>query len=475
MAVAGSWAQAPPPVTWSDPAAQPPTSYQPVPQPYGAPPPPIRYGGDAARPGGGALEALVTGDWPGAARTAALAVLAMLVVSVAGMLLVANGELGSGDTVALVFAGVCLAVGGDAFANAGTDVFESGGASVDIGVLPLTVTLAGMLVLGSSFGRRLRRRGVTGGRDAVFALVRTALVLSLLFVPLALLSSRSPDPFADEGLGEVLDIGGRLGVGVWSSTSGALLFAVAATGLVLLFRRSTPALVRFRARVFPALVGALVVFAAGVVAAVVFVVWALVDIGDEDGVASFLGACLLAFVNGVLAAVLWAAGVPLTGEGGLTAEVVGTRSGSSSISLLTFTDLSGWFWLAPVVLLLVVLPVAVVVVLRQHTVVEARLEGLRFAVALAVVALGAALLLRIAVDSTVGGGVFGATAAATATFNPFLAAFVLALWGGGTGLLAPAIAAALPPGLVGAVRRRYGMAPPPRSGPAVPPPPPMEG
>ena len=54
------------------------------------------------------------------------------------------------ETVALVLAGVCLAVGGDVFGEAEAGSFESAGASVSIGILPLTVTVAGLLVLGSS-------------------------------------------------------------------------------------------------------------------------------------------------------------------------------------------------------------------------------------------------------------------------------------------------------------------------------------
>lgn len=400
----------------------------------------------------------------------------MFAVSLIGMLLVANGQLGFGETLVLVLGGVSLAVGGDMFGEAQASSFESGGTSVDIGILPLTVTAVGLLVLGSSFARRLRKRGVTGGRDVVLQLVRTSLLFSVFFLPLSLLTHYRPDRSADDGLADLVDVEGRIGVGVWTSLSGALLFAVAATGLVALLRGSGPLLGRFRPRVFPALMGALAVFAVGALPAVVFVIWGLTDVPD-GGAVTFLGVSVLGFVNGMLAAVLWTAGVPLTGQGGLAGEF--TR-GSDSIDLRTFTDLSGAYWLAPVVLFAVMLCVAVVVVIRQHTLVEARLEGLRFAAALGVVALAAALLLRIVVQTSTGGGPgFGASATAAATFNPFLAAVVLALWGAVTGLLAPALAAGLHPGIVQALRRRFGMAPQrtvaaPPTAPTAPPQPPQQ-
>ncbi|SEP22686.1 streptophobe family protein [Trujillonella endophytica] len=462
----------------------------PMPYPQGAPVPPPGYGAapygaapygsspygggpGVPPPGWSAVEALLTGDWLGPAKSAVLAVVAMLGVSLFGMLLIANGDLGFAETLVLILAGVCLAVGGDAFAEAEADSFDSATASVSIGVLPLTVTLVGMLVLGATFARRLRRGEVARGRDVLADLVRTALVFALLFIPLPLLARYTPDRFDDGGLGELVDLNGRLGVGVWSTLFGALLFAVATTGLVALLRRSAPLLGRFRPRVMPALRGALVVFAAGTVGAVVFMIWALAENGGEEGVPQFLGVSLLAFVNATLAVVLWAAGGQLTGEGGLTDEITGT----SSIDLLTFTDVHGAFWLAPVVLFAVMQTVAVVVVLRQHTMLTARLEGLRFAAALAFVALVAALLLRFAVDSSTGGGGFRAGVSVEETFNPFLVAFILALWGAVTGLLAPAIAAGLPPNVVQAVRRRYGMADapvaPPAPAPVQPPAPPQ--
>lgn len=480
---AGPPAVPPPTPQWSAPAPPQAQPYGPGPVPpvlqtpadvYGAAPSGGSPGGPTGpvrAPGAATLEALLSGDWLGALRSAVLAVVAMLAVSLVGMLLIANGQLGFGETLVLILGGVCLAVGGDMFGEAEASSFESGSASVSVGILPLTVTVVGLVVLGFSFARRLRKRGVTSGRDVLLQLVRTSLLFTVLFLPLSLLTHYRPDSFEDDGLADLVDVEGRIGVGVWTSLFGALLFAVAATGLVALLRGSGPLLGRFRPRLFPALVGALTVFATGAVAAVVFVIWGLTDIGD-DGAVTFLGVSVLGFVNGVLAAVLWTAGVQLTGEGGLAGEF----SGTESVDLLTFTDLSGAYWLAPVVLFVVMLCVAVVVVIRQHTLVEARLEGLRFAAALAVVALAASLLLRIVVESSASGGPgFGASATASATFNPFLAAFVLALWGAVTGLIAPAIAAGLPPGIVQALRRCFGMAEPRVVAPApvAPPVPPL--
>src|SRR5438309_10442805 len=103
--------------------------------------------------------------------------------------------------------------------------------------------------------------------------------------------------------------------------------------------------------------------------------------------------------------------------------------------------------------------VATALAVRQNTIEDARREGFRFAGALAFVAFVATLLLRIGFD---GGGNasqfngFQAAASGSLMFNPLMAAFVLAIWGVLTGLLAPVVAAKVSAGFVIDVRRRVG-------------------
>ena len=440
--------------------------------PAGSPP--------AGIPGRNVVDRLLTGDWGGAAKAAALAVGVMTAISLIGMLLVTEGGIGFQETVALVFAGVCLAVGGDAFAEADVDTFQNAfGTSFTLGVLPLTVTLAGLGVLAWTFARQVRTSRPGTATDALLHGVRTALVFTAFFLPLSLLTRYTVD---DAGfLGS-----GSLGVGVFSSIAGAFLFAVAALGLTWVLHSSTPMPARvraFRDKTRAPLFGAVAVFSVGVLAVLVGLIYALIE---EDGALGQIGAVVLAAGNGALASVLWSAGVPMNMEGGASTPLLGEFAASSSpsldrsIDLFTFTDISGWFWLAPVLLLVTMVLVATALVVRQNTIEDARREGLRFAGALAAVAFIATLLLRIGVDGEATGSEFAdfefqaeAAADASLMFNPLFAAVVLGVWGVATGLLAPFVGARIGSGFVMGVRRRFGAAtePMPMPMPPMPTPP----
>jgi hypothetical protein len=424
---------------------------QPAPAPWGAQVATAQYPTGAPRRN--PIDALLTGDWGGAAKSAGIAVGAMLGVSLIGMLLISQGDLGFRETLALIFAGVCLAVGGDAFVQADTEGF---GASVSFGVLPLTITFVGLGLLGWSFARQLRRRPPATATDGLLHGVRTVLVFTVCFLPLSLLTRYQNDEFNAFGLT------GQLGIGVFSSLFGAFLFAVAALGLTWFLRRATPLAGRvaaFRDKALAPLVGAVAVFAVGLLAVLVLLVHGLIN-GSEQ--VAQLGGALIAAGNGALLSVLLSAGVPLGMEGSASTPLAQfAPSGSSSVDLLTLTDLSAWFWLAPIVLLAATLLVATALIVRQNTVEDARREGLRFAGALAVVAFVATLLLRIGADSETSG--FDASAGGSVMFNPLLAAVVLGIWGLVTGLVAPVVATKVSSGFVMAVRRRFGAAgdPPP--------------
>jgi hypothetical protein len=436
-------------------------------QPYPAQPTAAPWGSAPAGgppSGKGVIDKLLTGDWGGAAKNAGISVGVMLLVSLVGMLIATEGGIGFRETVALVFAGVCLAVGGDAFVSADSDF---GGATIHLGLLPLTITLAGLGVLGWLSARQLRARGGQSTSDVLLQGVRTVLVFTVVFLPLSLLTRFNGDEPNELGLS------GKLGIGVVSSVFGALLFAVAALGLAWFFSRATVLpgkLGAFRDRARAPLGGALAVFSAGLLGVLVALVYGLIN-GDEK--AAQIGVAILGAGNGALASVLWSAGVPLSLNGNAGASAISelSPSGGENVDLFTFTDGSGWFWLAPVAMLVVTLLVATALAVRQHTVEDARREGFRFAGALAVVAFLATLLLRISTGASGGGlGDFsdvGASASGSAMFNPFLAAVVLALWGVVLGLFAPVVAGKIGSGFVTAVRRRFGVA----SAPTPPPPP----
>ncbi|MGY2128752.1 streptophobe family protein [Blastococcus sp. SYSU DS0617] len=421
----------------------------------------------------------MSGDWSGALRAAGFSVLAMLGLALVGALLLAGGDLGVREVLALTAGAVCTAVGGDVFVDTsvsfsagtplGDDLFGDVDGSAGFGLLPLTLTLAGLTLLGRLFVRSLRARGVQRNIDVLLQGVRTVLVFTALFLPLALLTRYRAD-----GNDELPGFSGRVGVSIWSTLTGALLFAVATLGLVWLFSRQTSTglprrLAALRAQAIAPLLGALAVFGAGVLGVLAFLVYGLVQLDDR---LAQLGLLVLGGGNGMLASVLWSAGVPLDADAGLGRGFVGGPAGGvvgvgRSIDLFTFTDVSGWIWLAPVVLLLVLLAVATVLTVRQNSVEDARREGFRFAGALAVLAFVAALLLRIATDVE-GGLEYVGSAGASATFNPVVAALVLAVWGLVAGLLGPVIATRIPGDLVTTLRARFGVAAPRPVAPAAP-------
>jgi hypothetical protein len=441
------------------PGQQPYPGQYPGQQPYPGQPASAPWGSaapGAPKAGKGVVDKLLTGNWGGAAKNAGIALGVMLLVSLVGMLIATSGGVGFRETVALVFAGMCLAVGGDAYVRADSDF---GGATIHLGILPLTITLAGLGVLGWLSARQLRARGEQSGTDVLLQGVRTVLVFTVVFLPLSLLTRYTGDEPNELGLS------GRLGVGVVSSVFGALLFSVAALGIAWFFSRATvlPGKVgAVRDTMRAPLGGALAVFSAGLLGVVVALVYGLVN-GDEK--AAQIGVAILGAGNGALASVLWSAGVPLglNGNAGVSAFSELSPVGAENVDLFTFTDGSGWFWLAPVALLVVLLLVATALAVRQHTVEDARREGFRFAGALALLAFLAALLLRIGTGGSGGGSgsfsEFGASASGSAMFNPFLAAVVLAIWGVVAGLLAPVLAGKIGSGFVATVRRRFGAAP----------------
>ncbi|MBM7806961.1 hypothetical protein JOD57_002798 [Geodermatophilus bullaregiensis] len=424
--------------------------------PQGAPQQPVA-------PRRNVVDALLTGDWGGAARAGGLAVAAMGAVSLVGVLLATGGGIGFRETIALVFGSVCLAVGGDAFTEAGAESFAS---SMSLSLLPLTVTSAGLGVLAWQSVLQLRRAASATPGDTLLQGVRTVLVFTTCFLPLALLTRYEVESGSDDLAGLVGGLG--VGVGLLSTVIGAVLFAVATLGLTWSFSRSTVLTGRLgavRDASRAPLVGALAVFAVGVLAVLCALGYGLVEVDEPM---AQVGATVLAAVNGVLASVLLSAGVPLNVEGNATAGPLGElwSSGPQQVDLFTLTDASAWAWLAPVALLATTVLVAAALAVRQNTVEDARREGVRFAGALAATAFVAALLVRIAGESefpeyaSFGGGV-------SVTFNPLMAAFVLGLWGVVTGLLAPVVAAKLPSGFVLGVRGRFGAAAQPVQSPVA--------
>lgn len=419
---------------------------------------PWATGGPGAT-GRDSVDALLGGDWAGAAIAAAAATGVMAALALISLLLLGAGDAGTHEIVAATAMLVCAAFGGDLFASdrGGFDTDGFGLGSASVGALPLTLTLAGLTVL--VVVHRRRTRGA-GPRDLLFQGIRTTLVLAALTLLLALVSrvqtGTDPDLFSAPG---------RVGASVPSSVVGAVLFAVAALGLAGFSTRGAALperVVRVREQVRAPLLAAAAVFLLGLLAAVAGLVYTL---STEDDQLQQLGVALLALPNLALGTVLLTMGVPLRAEGsffglGAGASDVSADAASSTVSLLSLTERSALWWLAPVVLALVLVALAVVVVVRQHTLPAARREALRFAGCLAVLAAVAAMLLRISGSgSSSASSLFSGEG--SVLFNPVVAAVVAGLWGLAAAVAAPQVATKTSGSLVQGVRRRFGTAPPP--------------
>ena len=430
---------------------------QPVPEEGWSAPEPGRvpWARQVSTPGSGRdlAGALLGGDWPGAALAALLAVLVMAVLAVVGLLLLGARDAGVHVVLAGAAALVCAAFGGDLFAEAAGRPGAAEVAPASVGVLPLTLTAAGLTVLAVV---HLRRTRGAGPRDLVLQGVRTAVVLGVLAAVLALLSRVRT---ASATALPVPDV--RLGARLPSSVVGAVLFAVAALALAGLLARPGalpgPAR-RLRAALLAPLLAAAAVPLVGVLAALGYLVHELVT-GDDRP--SALGLGLLGLPDGGLGGLLVTLGVPWTGTGGLrgtAGQVVRTATGDS-VTLLSVTERSAWWWLAPVVLAVALVLAATVLAVRHDTLAGARRDALHFAGCFAALCAVAALLVRIAGQ---GGSVYGSPSGAL-TFDPVAALLLGGLWALAAAVVAPQCAARLSGSMVQAVRHRFGSVPAPAS------------
>lgn len=463
-----------PPTPPTPPASPPPGSYPVGPPPVAASPghgPRVEQNPFAgARPfgsdtsgGRSPFDAFLTGDWAGAAIAAAgcLGVMATGAL-VSGLLLEISG-LGVRELISFVLIAVAAALGGDITVSAGGDLGDGLGGSSSLGLLPLTLTFAGLTTLGLLFRRRLRSTAITDNRDLWLQVLRTAAVLAPFTLLVALLSRFKNDGDAEDSL---IFPGLTISAGIVSSVFGALLFAFAALAITvcLAFPHALPPrLQRLRPALFPGLAAGVLVFAVGLLAAFGGLVYLL---ATQDEKAAQVGTAVLLLPNAAISIVLLTMGVPLNANGNIGGSSTGA---ADTLTLLTFTDENAWFWLAPLLLVATVLTAATAVVLRQQTVLDGRREGFRFAGMLALVAFLATLLVNLAgevfgfaFDESIGGEI-------ELSFNPVVAAFVAALWGAAAGLLAPAVAGTLSAGTVASIRRSVGTAP--GSPPAAPDPP----
>ncbi|GGZ30479.1 hypothetical protein GCM10010387_25100 [Streptomyces inusitatus] len=145
--------------------------------------------------------------WAQALATVAATLAALIVTAALGVWAAGAAALPGSAFPRVVAAVVVMAVGGSV--DVSGDAGGIAAARAELTALPLSVTLAGALVLAAGFLRPLRHRAVVGTRELVARAARIALLWTLALLALALFARQS---FAVRPGGTVSDIGELLGV-----------------------------------------------------------------------------------------------------------------------------------------------------------------------------------------------------------------------------------------------------------------------
>lgn len=186
-------------------------------------------------------------------------ILAMVVTAALGLWAAGAAGLPGGAFPAVVAAVVVMAAGGSVGLSG--DAGSLVGTQADLSVLPLSVTLAGALLVAHGFLRPLRHRAVAGGRELAGWAGRVAALWAVALIVLSLVARHTftlpADTLTDSGAGDVL--GGSPKVGFRAEIPLTLFFGLlwlaGVLVLALLVPRRAPLparLLRFQEPVRPA-------------------------------------------------------------------------------------------------------------------------------------------------------------------------------------------------------------------------------
>ncbi|MFD8936772.1 streptophobe family protein [Streptomyces sp. NPDC059578] len=298
--------------------------------------------------------------WLLALATVLAALFAMTVLAAAGLWAAGAHGLPDAAFPRVVVAVVLLAVGGDVGLTGGSGgLVEAHG---DLVVLPLSVSLAGALVVGAGFLAPLRHRAVVGGRELAAWAGRIAVLWLAALLGLSLGARQEftvslGDP-ALKDVGDLLGLTPTVGFAadVWTSVLLGLVWLAGVLLIALLVARRAPLparLVRFHSAVRPAAHAALdVLLTYVVVGLVVGVVVAVTHGHAADTIAVLLlglpNLVWLAFTLGLGA--VWDGrvdgpfGLPMPPA--LDQVLRGTQDSALSVRTLAAQDGRAW-WLVP--------------------------------------------------------------------------------------------------------------------------------
>ncbi|MEU9211512.1 streptophobe family protein [Streptomyces sp. NPDC048415] len=383
--------------------------------------------------------------------------IAMGVVAALGLWAAGAADLPDNAFPRVVAATVVTAVGGTV--ELAGDAGAIAGTKAGLTVIPLSVTLTGVLVLAAGFLRPLRHRAVAGAPELAGWAARMAVLWVLGLVGLALLARQNFT--VDLGNGTIGDIGNLFGatpkVGFKTDVARTLGFGVLwlagvfVVALLVSRRAPLPArLVRFQESVRPAAYAMVVLLLVYVALGVVV---ALVAAATRGHVPATFAVILLGLPNVAWLTLTIGLGATWNGRVGgpfglpmphVLDEVLRTRD-VSALNLRSLADHDGRWWWLVVVDAVLLLAVAFVMAARSPARMRAWQHAVHMAVALALTVLMICLLGRISAHyglSILGIGDLGGGLKGELFLKPevWTALGLAVLWGLVTGFLGSLLA-----------------------------------
>ncbi|MBW5249690.1 hypothetical protein JGS39_11880 [Streptomyces sp. P01-B04] len=390
--------------------------------------------------------------WGDALLTVLAGLLVMGVTAALGLWAAGAAELPGGSFPRVVAAVVVMAAGGSVAlsGNAG----ELARTHADISALPLSVTLAGALVLAAGFLRPLRHRAVTTTRELAGWAGRIAVLWLLVLVALSLLARQTFDvPAADPtggAIGDVLDASPQVGfrAEIPLTLVLGLLWLAGVLVLALLVSRGAPLparLVRFQESVRPAAYAMAALLLAYVLVGLVI---ALVVVVTRGHPGETFAVILLGLPN--LVWLVFTLGLGVSWEGKVDGpfglpmpqvlDSVLRTPDLSTLNVGTLAEQDGRVWWCVVVAALFTLAAAFLMAVRSPARMHLWQHAVHMAVALALTVLAVCLLVRISAHyglSLLGLGDLGGGLGGEVLLRPRLwgALGIAVLWGLVTGFL----------------------------------------
>ncbi|MGP3999475.1 streptophobe family protein [Streptomyces sp. 8N706] len=398
--------------------------------------------------------------WLEALAAVVAGLVVMLVVASLGLLAAGAGDLPEGAFPPVLAAVVVMAVGGSVEISGDAGFLARTDAAID--VVPLSVTLAGVLVTAAVFRMPLRFRAVATGREMLGRIARTAALWLLMLLLLALLARHSFRVSVGGGLaediGEALDATPTVGfrADVPATLGFGLLWLLAVLALVFIVSSRAPLpsrMLHFHASVRPPAFAMLLVLLLYVAIGVVIGVVVAFTRGHP---AETLAAMLLGLPN-----LVWLAfGVGIGGSwDGHVAEGIGlpmppvldkvlrtsSGGGDRTLDLASVAEQDDRAWLLVVVAVVALLAAGFVSAVRSPARTRPWQHAWHMGLALALTMLVIGLLTRISAHyglSLIGVGDLGGGLGGEVFLRPNLLALVGfgALWGLVAGFLGSVLA-----------------------------------